>query len=61
MGAAWYEPEHRRLGIDIPWPRPPLWVGGSGRKRTLPLVARYADAWHTNRLGSYRELSAELD
>lgn len=28
-------------------PRPPIWIGGSGPKRTLPLVARYADAWHT--------------
>ncbi len=27
-------------------PRPPIWVGGTGPKRTLPLVARYADAWH---------------
>ena len=106
VGAAWYEPEHRRLGIDFPSvgerfdlledqleiatrlftgdvvsytgkrvslagaqlrpmpvqrPRPPIWVGGSGPKRTLPLVARYADVWHTNAHGSYRELSAELD
>ena len=106
LGAAWYEPEHRRLGIDFPSvgerfdlledqleiatrlftgdlvsytgrrvsldgaqlrpvpvqrPRPSIWVGGSGRKRTLPLVARYADVWHTNTHGSYRELSAELD
>ncbi len=28
-------------------PRPPIWIGGSGPKRTLPLVARYADVWHT--------------
>jgi alkanesulfonate monooxygenase SsuD/methylene tetrahydromethanopterin reductase-like flavin-dependent oxidoreductase (luciferase family) len=28
-------------------PHPPIWIGGSGPKRTLPLVARYADAWHT--------------
>lgn len=33
-------------------PRPvqqplPLWVGGSGRRRTLPLAGRMADAWHT--------------
>jgi F420-dependent oxidoreductase-like protein len=28
-------------------PRPPIWIGGSGPRRTLPLVARYADAWHS--------------
>jgi alkanesulfonate monooxygenase SsuD/methylene tetrahydromethanopterin reductase-like flavin-dependent oxidoreductase (luciferase family) len=27
-------------------PHPPLWIGGNGPRRTLPLVARYADAWH---------------
>jgi alkanesulfonate monooxygenase SsuD/methylene tetrahydromethanopterin reductase-like flavin-dependent oxidoreductase (luciferase family) len=26
-------------------PRPPLHVGGTGRRLTLPLVARYADVW----------------
>jgi alkanesulfonate monooxygenase SsuD/methylene tetrahydromethanopterin reductase-like flavin-dependent oxidoreductase (luciferase family) len=33
------------------YPRPvqsplPIWVGASGEQRSLPLVARYADAWH---------------
>lgn len=27
-------------------PRPPIWIGGAGPQRTLPLVARYADVWH---------------
>ena len=27
-------------------PRPPIWIGGNGPRRTLPLVARYADVWH---------------
>jgi F420-dependent oxidoreductase-like protein len=27
-------------------PHPPIWVGGNGRRRTLPIVGRYADAWH---------------
>jgi F420-dependent oxidoreductase-like protein len=27
-------------------PRPKIMVGGDGPKRTLPLVARYADAWN---------------
>ncbi|MFD6175901.1 MULTISPECIES: LLM class F420-dependent oxidoreductase [unclassified Isoptericola] len=27
-------------------PHPPIWVGGSGPRRTLRLVAQYADAWN---------------
>lgn len=27
-------------------PRPPIYVGGVGERRTLPLVARYADVWN---------------
>ena len=27
-------------------PHPPIWIGGEGRRRTLPMVGRYADAWH---------------
>jgi F420-dependent oxidoreductase-like protein len=27
-------------------PHPPIWVGGEGRRRTLPIVGRWADAWH---------------
>jgi len=27
-------------------PGPRLWVGGAGERRTLPLVARYADVWN---------------
>jgi alkanesulfonate monooxygenase SsuD/methylene tetrahydromethanopterin reductase-like flavin-dependent oxidoreductase (luciferase family) len=33
--------------VPVQQPHPPIWIGGSGRRRTLPLVARYADAWHT--------------
>ncbi len=92
LGAAWFDKEHRELGIPFPptgerfalledtleivarlltgdvvsyqgnvvslrdaqlrpapvqRPRPPIWIGGSGPRRTLPLVARYADAWHS--------------
>jgi F420-dependent oxidoreductase-like protein len=27
-------------------PYPPIWIGGSGRRRTLRMVAQYADAWN---------------
>lgn len=27
-------------------PHPPIWIGGSGRKRTLRITAKYADAWN---------------
>jgi alkanesulfonate monooxygenase SsuD/methylene tetrahydromethanopterin reductase-like flavin-dependent oxidoreductase (luciferase family) len=42
---------------------PPILVGGSGPKRTLPLVARYADIWNPQLLTPevYHERSALLD
>ena len=106
IGAAWYQPEHRQLGIDFPptaerfdlledqleifvrlftgevvsydgkrvsldgaqlrplpaqRPRPPIWIGGSGPRRTLPLVARYADMWHTNDIADYRTAADRVD
>src|SRR3989440_7599284 len=43
-------------------PHPPIWIGGSGPRRTLPLVAKYADAWHTwGTPNSLRETNARLD
>jgi F420-dependent oxidoreductase-like protein len=92
VGAAWFEEEHRELGIEFPpiarrmdrledtvqmllllWsgepvsfqgrifrlqnarllprpvqpPHPPIWIGGSGERRTLPITARFADWWHS--------------
>src|SRR5262249_21511999 len=29
-----------------PPPPPPIWIGGSGRQRTLRITARYADVWN---------------
>jgi len=107
LGAAWFDKEHRELGIPYPptperfdlledtleivtrlftgdvvsyegkrvslreaqlrprpvqLPHPPIWVGGTGPTRTLPLAARYADVWHAfGSPGSLREASARLD
>ena len=33
--------------IPVQQPHPPIWIGASGEKRMLPLVARYADMWHS--------------
>jgi F420-dependent oxidoreductase-like protein len=30
----------------IQQPHPPIWIGGTGRKRLLPIAGRYADVWH---------------
>src|SRR3954466_1693398 len=35
------------LPTPVQTPHPPIWIGGNGPKRTIPLVARYADMWHT--------------
>src|SRR5581483_4565422 len=43
-------------------PHPPIWIGGSGPTRTLPLVARYADVWHTwGTPNSLQEANARID
>src|SRR3954470_17533012 len=43
-------------------PHPPLWIGGNGPKRTLPLAARFADVWHGfGTPNSLRALSSRLD
>lgn len=42
---------------------PPILVGGNGRKRTLPLVAKYADEWNALFVTTdkFRNLNNELD
>jgi F420-dependent oxidoreductase-like protein len=56
-----------REAILLPRPHrpegPPLLIGGNGRKRTLPLVARYAREWNAIFLPStrFRELNLALD
>jgi F420-dependent oxidoreductase-like protein len=43
-------------------PRPPIWVGGSGPRRTLPLAAKYADVWHSfGSPNALREASERID
>ena len=50
------------LPTPVQSPHPPIWIGGSGPKRTMPLVARYADVWHTwGTPNSLVEPNARLD
>jgi alkanesulfonate monooxygenase SsuD/methylene tetrahydromethanopterin reductase-like flavin-dependent oxidoreductase (luciferase family) len=54
-------------GAALPGPArpggPEIQIGGQGPKRTLPLVARYADAWNAHVIGpeELRERNALLD
>jgi alkanesulfonate monooxygenase SsuD/methylene tetrahydromethanopterin reductase-like flavin-dependent oxidoreductase (luciferase family) len=32
--------------VPVQTPHPPIWIGGTGPRRTLPLVAKHADVWH---------------
>lgn len=64
-----YEGEYfqiRDAMINVRSPRAdgtPITIGGNGPKRTLPLVAKYADEWNAvyPRLKDYPALSARLD
>jgi F420-dependent oxidoreductase-like protein len=44
-------------------PYPPIWIGGSGRQRTLRITARYADVWNAagGSPAEVAEASAVLD
>jgi alkanesulfonate monooxygenase SsuD/methylene tetrahydromethanopterin reductase-like flavin-dependent oxidoreductase (luciferase family) len=52
----------RMRPLPVQQPRPPIWIGGSGPRRTLPLVARYADVWHAfGTPNSLREATERID
>jgi len=48
--------------VPVQRPHPPIWIGGTGPTRTLPLVARYADVWHAwGSPNALREANARVD
>ena len=64
-----FEGKYYRLKEAIMLPRPqrvggpPILIGGNGPKRTLPLVAKFADEWNAVYVTAdrFKELSARLD
>jgi F420-dependent oxidoreductase-like protein len=59
-----YEGKHYRLAETIcepqPIRRPPILIGGLGEKKTLRLVAQYADVWNATASG-VEELAHKID
>jgi F420-dependent oxidoreductase-like protein len=62
-----YSGKHYRLAetlcspLPISQPYPPIMIGGVGEKRTLPLVAKYADACNLYASENVDEVRAKLD
>jgi F420-dependent oxidoreductase-like protein len=58
---ATYRGRHYRLNdatyrpLPVQRPHPPLWIGGGGERKLMPLAARKADVWHG--FGSVPELT----
>jgi F420-dependent oxidoreductase-like protein len=48
--------------VPVQQPHPPIWIGGSGPRRTLPIVAKWADVWHTwGAPAQLQKMSARVD
>jgi F420-dependent oxidoreductase-like protein len=62
-----YNGRHYRLAetlcspLPISQPHPPIMIGGEGEKRTLPLVAKYADACNLYAFGNLDGVRAKLE
>ena len=63
-----FQGEHYQLTDALCEPKPrqarvPLWIGGVGQRRTLPLIARYADGWNAPYLNvaDWQRLAGVLD
>jgi F420-dependent oxidoreductase-like protein len=64
-----FQGDYYRLQEAVLLPRPqrpngpPILIGGNGQRRTLPLVARYADEWNAIFLppAQFADLSSRLD
>lgn len=47
------------LPRPVQQPHPPIWIGASGAKRTLPLAGRTADVWHS--FGTPEDMARKWD
>jgi F420-dependent oxidoreductase-like protein len=62
-----YNGKHYRLAetlcspLPISKPHPPIMIGGAGEKRTLPLVAKYADACNLYAFENLEVIRAKLE